>query len=988
MDSQQSPKWISNNENPNTAISKGVSIVEGARSVAINNTIYVYGFSKPTAASFNKNITSNVWSIASNEVVSNTPLTSLAVSNVSSNTTNHSTSDLQPYLPYAQGVASNRSDEVIVFALSVQEQLSMEPWIRTSSSLRGNATDEASNAIPFSVFKFDLIKRGHWTEIASSSTVAPVYRKEHSITSSSSKDTVYLFGGVNSTHSQQDFWTYSLLDFQWKKLDIPSTIKPRCGHTVSMLSDGRMVFIGGYYCTKMPQLQLFDMTDVVVFDTTLSTWERPPEIKGIAPRPRLFHSAIAAGPNNDIFICGGQDNVQAPYHTYIGSQRDQLADMTAILDTNAWTWRVPTFSIFQPLPQSHASISIINDTKIVFGFGINYQTIYDNFHVFDMSKQIWEPPTAVRGLGERTIVNSIFNKNGVISNAVLWISLGCLLSTIVVSYMIAIWTFGLKRFHMKVYTAYKAVKKEIWKPRVGEPGWAESSRLLLKTLFLMLFVYLIFTLSTQVLNSPIIDQLSYESNDQMLIDVPDVKFCFEHWEETNDPIIQCTTDFGAQCSNFFYQLPKKTNAEGTNSVCSLFRAPTTFKLGQTSKRSLDSSGSFLKFDYYSANGKNSTLVSSKEQQVNVELYNKLHDPSLELYRSTLNQAISNLTSLAFEWNSNEEESMYRSESDLAGQADKNAYRLSTRLMSTISFELIKRISLESSIWNYIGIAPSISTRYEIDTMTASESFPLEYNPLSSSVQPFGSLHVFPANYQTKVLREQKAFAFINAIGIFGGLFGLLFSLQTCLFGYRPRSPWGYMHRWSFGQFRSSLMNGLHANFFPSTMKAFTNHRYLSLEHPSSSVQPLQQHVSDYSIASSTLSSQHHQSNYFHPANAMPSTSKHGLHPLTIPTAEAKSNANCLLSPSPIINFSEMKGKRGSELRMTLIEERIYTLERLFQAYYIDDEIFRSLDRALQADRRRADAMSSSSSSSSVGDSSQNSTKVALEKRRFNRKEDV
>ncbi|KAF1802625.1 hypothetical protein FB192DRAFT_1326827, partial [Mucor lusitanicus] len=529
---------------------------------------------------------------------------------------------------------------------------------------------------------------------------------------------------------------------------------------------------------------------------------------------RYSYSNTSLGPNNNvIFVCGGQDNVQTPYHTYIGSQRDQLADMTAILDTDSWSWTVPTSSIYQPLPQSYASISVVNDSKIVFGFGINYQTIYDNFHVFDMSKQAWEAPTTARGLGERTIVNSIFNKNGVITNAVLWIILGCLLSTVVVSYIIAIWTFGYKRFHMKVYTAYKAIKKEIWKPRVGEPGWAESSRLLLKTLFLMLFVYLIFTLSTQVLNSPIIDQLSYESNDRMLVDVPDVKFCFEQWEEVKDPIIRCTTDFGGQCSNFFYQLPKKSNAEGTSTVCSLFRAPTSFKLGQTSQRSLESSGSFLKFDYYKVNdAKNNTLIFNKEQQVKIELYNKLHDPNLELYRSTLNQSITNTTLLTFEWNSNEEESMYRSESDLAGQTAKNAYRLSTHLMSTVSFELIKRISLESSIWNYIGIAPSVSTRYEIDTMTASESFPLEYNPLSSSVQPFGSLHVFPANYQTKVLREQKAFAFINAIGIFGGLFGLLFSLQTCLFGYRPRSPWGYMHRWSFGQFRSSLLHGLHTNF--------------------------------------------------------------------------------------------------------------------------------------------------------------------------------
>ncbi|KAL9540646.1 hypothetical protein MBANPS3_009562 [Mucor bainieri] len=983
MDTQQSPKWISNNENPNTAISKGVSMMGGSCSVTINNTVYLYGFSKPTSAtSFSKNITSNVWSTLSNEIASNTPLTSLTVSSVLINSTSQNVSDLQPYLPFAQGVASKSLDEVIAFGISVQDQFAMESLNQNSSSLHQNTTDEAPNTIPFSVYRFDVKKRGRWTQIApSSSTVAPAYRREHSITSSLNRDTVYLFGGVSSTHPQHDFWTYSLLNFQWKKLEIPSDIKPRCGHTASMMSTVALEESARdkRNRTQIEAISQCNSSRYAIYKFLLVVaWS-------------FSNNSLA--PTNDIFVCGGQDGAQAPYHTYIGNQHDQLEDMTAILDTDSWTWRIPKSSIYQPLPQSHASISVLNDTKIVFGFGINYQTIYDNFHVFDMSNQVWEPPTAARGLGERSIVNSIFNKNGIITNAVLWIVLGCMLSTVLVSYVIAIWTFGLKRFHMKVYTAYRAVKKEIWKPRVGEPGWAESSRLLLKTLFLMLFVYLIFTLSTQVLNSPIIDQLSYESNDQMLVDVPDVKFCFEEWKDSNDPIIRCTTDFGGQCSNFFYQLPKKTNDEGTSTVCSLFRAPTTFKLGQTSKRSLESSGSFLKFDYYTTNDrKNSTLVVNKEQQVKIELYNKLHDPNLELYRSTLSQAMTNATFLSFEWASNEEENMYRSESDLAGQASKNAYRLSTRLMSTISFELIKRISLASSIWNYIGIAPSVSTHYEIDTMTASESFPLEYNPLSSSVQPFGSLHVFPANYQTKVLREQKAFAFINAIGIFGGLFGLLFSLQTCLFGYRPRSPWGYMHRWSFGQFRSSLMNGLHTNFFPSTMKTFTNHRYFSMAHPSSSVQPLHQHMSDYSIASSTHSSQHHQADYFLPANtaAMSSTLKHGLHPLIIPTPEARNHANCLLSPSPIINFSEMKGKRGSELRMALIEERVYTLERLFQAYYIDDEIFRSLDRALQADRRRAaaEAASSSSSSLSVADSGQSSSEVVLEKRRTNRKEDV
>lgn len=146
-------------------------------------------------------------------------------------------------------------------------------------------------------------------------------------------------------------------------------------------------------------MQMFDMADVAIFDTALSIWNDPPNINGAVPKPRLFHSAIVAGmqirsrylrysysntslgPNNNvIFVCGGQDNVQTPYHTYIGSQRDQLADMTAILDTDSWSWTVPTSSIYQPLPQSYASISVVNDSKIVFGFGRPYSAVIVLFH--------------------------------------------------------------------------------------------------------------------------------------------------------------------------------------------------------------------------------------------------------------------------------------------------------------------------------------------------------------------------------------------------------------------------------------------------------------------------------------------------------------------------------------------------------------------------------------------------------------------------------
>jgi RsiW-degrading membrane proteinase PrsW (M82 family) len=48
---------------------------------------------------------------------------------------------------------------------------------------------------------------------------------------------------------------------------------------------------------------------------------------------------------------------------------------------------------------------------------------------------------------------------------------------------------------------------------VGEPGWAETFRLVLKAFFFGLFLYLFLILAIQVVNSPVIDQLSYETNE-------------------------------------------------------------------------------------------------------------------------------------------------------------------------------------------------------------------------------------------------------------------------------------------------------------------------------------------------------------------------------------------------------------------------------------------------------------------------------------------
>ena len=57
-----------------------------------------------------------------------------------------------------------------------------------------------------------------------------------------------------------------------------------------------------------------------------------------------------------------------PFQVYMGSE--ELEEMTAVLDTATWTWRIPKLSYLnQPYPQSYATLALVNTTKLVFGFG-------------------------------------------------------------------------------------------------------------------------------------------------------------------------------------------------------------------------------------------------------------------------------------------------------------------------------------------------------------------------------------------------------------------------------------------------------------------------------------------------------------------------------------------------------------------------------------------------------------------------------------------
>ncbi|KAI8068575.1 hypothetical protein BC940DRAFT_298524 [Gongronella butleri] len=603
------------------------------------------------------------------------------------------------------------------------------------------------------------------------------------------------------------------------------------------------------------------MDSAVVFNTITQSWANQTLAGDIIPVPRAYHSAVITK-GDKVVICGGQDGAAQPFQTYISAGGDTAA-MTAVLDTNSWQWMIPDPSPYQPFPRSFAAASVVNDTKMIIGFGINYHTIYDGIYIFDVQQGTWMPASdAIREPG-----NSLVFLCGIAA-----------IASFLCAAVLTGCYFALKKLKVSIYQCTKSMRNDVWNPRPGEPAWAEISRLIFRVTFLTMFLTIIVVLILQVRNSPIIDQKYYVHNDHYTVDVPDIRFCFDGWTSENSvvwPYIQCATDFGDSCSEYLIDISKNVetglNYYGTALRCYLFRAPPTFRLGRTNDR-IVSNGSYLKFYYYG------DRLPSNISHLHLVFYNKYHNPNLPVYH------INDPYTLPFSWYSESEDAQFQSAEE-ENLRTENSFDLNPNVGSTSSFAIIEREEIKSTyFWNYIGIASVHKRAFEIESKAVSETVTTVY---ATEPQPLGSLHVFPASYEVTVLREQRAFTLVNAMGIIGGIFGLILGLQTCLFGYRPRSPWGVIHRWSMGQMRRSLLFNLKSRF-PENINVPIIH-------------PL------------------HRRQTF-----IPIENKH---------------SGQLEAREPVLE--------SVQERMDHLEERLHVFELLFQAYYINDEVFRSLDHALQ-----------------------------------------
>ncbi|KAI9302309.1 hypothetical protein BJ944DRAFT_242482 [Cunninghamella echinulata] len=735
---------------------------------------------------------------------------------------------------FAEGIVSRNGDSFMVLGGSGENTYGQQQQQQQQQGNNTNANTTVTNApLLLQLYNFQ-------SQTWSNTTVAngPSNRQEFTATYNPTDNLIYIYGGRTQNATLSDLWIMNAnannggITFS----QVESPPYSRFGHSASLTSDGNLVIIGGIV-TINGNSQRAAMNQALVFDTKAKKWNTV-NCTGSLPSTRSSHSAVIT-PNDEIYIIGGDSGASPRYREYTRS--------VAKLDTKTWTWTVIQAGGIQPSFRSHASAAILDGKHITFAFGSTASTYYNDLNLLEMSSNNW-----IHDFDGQSDSGS----SGLSTGVIVGVSIACVVLAVII-------IFVLWKFQKYIRFLIVRIHNDIWKPRSGEPIWAETARISFQIFFIFLFVLFLVFVIRQAVESPNVVQRIETAASQ--VETPDVRFCFDGYPNyPNDNVkstgVACHTDIGYSCNSFVKQLdmavfePQFMDNLG-NIQCYLFRPDSYFKLTSTSGTN---NGSRLIFTMYGDK-------AATSGRVHVTVYPRQMDPNVKVYN------INDDTPVLLQ---NDQIQAWQIE-QLNDVNPNNIYTLEPSSYSTLGYSLSDHRYLQDVGWNYVGFLPITNSTPEVTSAFRQE--PPNPNYPYSDV---GTLVVSPNSFVEIVDREVKMYTLLNALGFVGGIFGLLIAVQAWLFGFRPRSPWGVVHRWSVGDMKKSLLRGLHDKFKTSDQSSI----------------PL-----------------------VHPVHKRFSVNNMG------------GNNNL--------------GYESETQRISRVEERMQVMELLFKAYYVDDEVFRSLDNA-------------------------------------------
>ncbi|CAO3591693.1 unnamed protein product [Absidia cylindrospora] len=730
---------------------------------------------------------------------------------------------------YAQAIVSKDQSSLMV--------IGGQGNFTAPAAANGTNSTTASNttALPLQLQLYNFASATWSTYPAKAGVAMPGNRKLFSATYMDSSNKIYIYGGAsNEQNVYGDLWVMDGATAAFTQL------KPyynRYGHTGSVTSDGKLVILGGAIVTG-GKSTLASMNQLTVYDVASDTWSIV-NTSGNVPSPRSDHSAVITS-DDKIIILGGDSGAAARYKQFTRS--------VAILDTKTWTWTIPNMQGILPSSRSYASAAMLDGKHVTFAFGSALNVQYNDINVMDVASSSW-----LQSFSNTEDSGS----SGLSTGVIVGVTIACVVLLVII-------LFVLWKFQAYIRFLVTRIHSDIWKPRSGEPIWAETCRIVFQIFFIFIFAMFLVFVIKQAIDSPNVIQRIENAAAQ--VDSPDVRFCFDGYNvnaanpnDFNNPGVACQTDVGYSCNDYVQPLdmsvfsPVFTDHLG-HVQCYLFRAPNTFKLASTSGQN---NGSRLIFTMY---GDQSITAA----RVHISVYPKAMDPNAYVYGINDDTPVLLDQADVLSWQNDERNDV----------SANNIYSVEPFSYSALAYEVADHRYLQDVGWNYVGFLPISNHTPEITSDFRSEAPNPQYTLNHADI---GVVAVSPNAFTEIINREVKMYTLLNALGFVGGIFGLLIAVQAWLFGFRPRSPWGVVHRWSMGDMKRSLLRGLQ-NKFKTTDAA-------------------------------------------------------GI-PLVHPVHKRFS-----------VNDFNNLGYESETQRISRVEERMQVMELLFKAYYVDDEVFRSLDNA-------------------------------------------
>ncbi|KAG2222924.1 hypothetical protein INT45_013555 [Circinella minor] len=767
-----------------------------------------------------------------------------------------------------------------------------------------------------------------WTSLPGleGSGAVPPHRQEHTAVKSAN-GLIYIHGGVSSFNNFtliMDNWSYDPTAGIFTNLATPPVAL--YGSTATALPDGRILYVGGWYSD--PQFDpgfsdYFLFNQSAVYNPEGDSWQIQ-ELNADAignPEVARVHSNAVLGPEGRYLYYFGGDNLG------ITGVDDEYYNDLWMLDTQTWTWTKPSVAGIQPRARTGGSGALLSSKYLIFGLGGAQTFRFNTFDILAAAKVSNPETNEVDFSSAKWIANTT---TGEILNQAQWspngISGGIIAAVVIVCVVVVLMLLYLAfRFRHRVRRAIMRVHYGIWSPRTGEPLWAETARLISKVILMFLFIAFFVFVIVQVIESPKSTYIVTEVPEDGQVTIPDARICFEGFsiqESPEDgsvyPRVSCMTDTGLSCNDHItlldleYYNPHFMGNLGNNR-CFLFTGnnigdnQNVLKLAPETIPQLNSGHDFqLSFR---------TVNISESGRVHVSFYPAERDPNRVIFLSDTSPKLSDSDISAFIANDNDD---YSSVNTVDLKPFDYAY---------VQYQLESKEYLTDNGWNYVGFAPNHNKTPEVSITQRVQNQPDMADTMVAR------MIIAPATYTTLIHREQKIYSLVNGVGFIGGLFGLFVAFQAIMFGFRPRSPFGLVHRWSVGEMRRSISSGLkdrfNVNKTPVPLVNPVHDRY-SLDMRNYGRSYVDDEEATYIDDTESLSSEHRM------------TAAAG----TLSPIAAKGTP----STSQIFVNDDSR-------RLAQVEDRMQLLELVFKSYYVDDEVFQRLDVALKRPEDQANRAS-------------------------------